>query len=189
MLKYFIFLLRVRSISKAWLDTYSRPSAAAANGIICRPGRLKFLSFGGKPQSDSELRTEEILIWGSPRMEKNKFPMNHEFLFPTSWFSRHSENKSPTTSGNIAMSDEWGILPILLRSNNFWIKFHNFSHSVQSHNRSPKAGLSSVVWYGEISPFPSGSGGDLAPQIRGSSENLSHSLMQSDPIWSKLIQF
>ena len=91
--QYFIFLLRVRSISKAWLDTYSRPSAAAANGIICRPGRLKFLSFGGKPQSDSEFRTEEILIWGSPRMEKNKFPMNHEFLFPTSWFSRHSENK------------------------------------------------------------------------------------------------
>ena len=60
--QYFIFLLRVRSISKARLDTYSRPSAAAANGIICRPGGLKFLSFGGKPQSDSEFRTEEILI-------------------------------------------------------------------------------------------------------------------------------
>ena len=63
----------------------------------------------------------------------------------------------------------------LVVSNNHEAFLLDIGHSVEPHNRSPKAGLSSVVWYGEISPFPSGSGGDLAPQIRGSSENLSHS--------------
>ena len=40
-------------------------------------------------------------------------------------------------------------------------------------NRNRKAFSDIVPW--RIAPFPSGSGGDLAPQIRGSSENLSHS--------------
>ena len=87
----------------------------------------------------------------------------------------YNDTRTVNTSLPFTTKRIFHLLRIKKRSNNFWIQFRNFSHSVQPHNRSPKAGLSCVVWYGEISPFPSGSGGDLAPQIRGSSENLSHS--------------